>query len=265
MSLIDDALKRAQSAQGASAPEPGRSAHTPLPLPDPHRGLRRRLGRNAALALIPVAAAAVVLLVVWWWPGKDTPRGEASSAALPASAPTATPHAVGATAIATPRIPPDVSLEVFVPPPAYESRETVSKSPEMIEPTPAPAPAPGPAPVSRDLVPAPRDTGVSVTRIEPPSPPMTASGSPMIVRAEEPRPAAPARGRTVSFVREGTAPSGARLSLDGIVYSDANPAAVVNGRVVSVGSFVEGYEVVRIRPDRVELEDRGSRIVLLLN
>ena len=262
MSLIDDALKRAQSAQGASAPEPGRGGHTPLPLPDPHRGLRRRLGRNGALALIPVAVAAVVFLIVWWRPEKESPPRERSGLALPASALTPTPEAVGATEETTPRLPADISMEVFVPPPAYESRETVAKSPQGVEPAPAPAPAPAPVQVTRDLAPAPRETGVSVTRIEPPSPPMVASGSPMIVRAEEARPAPPARGR--SFVREGTAPSGARLTLDGIVYSDTSPAAVVNGRVVSVGSFVEGCEVTRIRPDRVELEDRGATIVLLL-
>ncbi|MBC8646555.1 MAG: hypothetical protein H7X85_05300 [Thermoanaerobaculia bacterium] len=196
-----------------------------------------------------------------WRPKKESPRREPSALARPASAPTSTPEAAGATGRTTPRLPPDISMEVFVPPPVYESRETVAKSPQGGEPAPVP-PAPAPVPVTRDLAPPPRETGISVTRVSPPSPPMVASGSPMIVRAEEARPAPPARGR--SFVREGTTPSGARLTLDGIVYSDASPAAVVNGRVVSVGSFVEGCEVVRIRPDRVELEDRGSTIVLLL-
>lgn len=233
------------------------------------------MARNALLALIPVAAAAAVLLIVWR-PQEETRRSEPSALALPAEA-TAKP-AVRVTPEITPRRPPDISLEVFVPPPAADPRETFSKSPPAEEPAAPPAaaaPPPAPAPVLREVSdPAPRESGVSVTRIEPPGPPMVASGSPMIVRSEqalpfeEPqpsqgaRPSPPARAR--SYVGAATAPSGARLTLDGIVYSDENPAAVVNGRVVSVGSFVDGCEVVRIRPDRVELDDGGSRIVLLL-
>jgi hypothetical protein len=255
VSLIDDALKRAQSAQGAS---PARAGHTPLPLPDARRGRRRRLGRYALFVLAPLAAAAV-LLVLWPRPTEEAARSEAPALAPPAAEATAPAARTEAPEI-TPRLAPDISREVFVPPPAGQPSETFSKSPPVEKPVPPPpAPAPAGGAVSN---PAPRQTGVSVTRIEPPGPPMVASGSPMIVRSEEARPAPPARGRP--FVREATTPSGARLSLDGIVFSDENPAAVVNGRVVSVGSFIEGCEVVRIRPDRVELEERGTAIVLLL-
>ncbi|MFN2385328.1 MAG: hypothetical protein ABR576_03420 [Thermoanaerobaculia bacterium] len=302
MSLIDDALKRAQSAQGGLPREPTRAGHTPLPLPDPRRGRPRRIGRHALLALIPVAAAAAAVLILWPRPEEETRRSEPSALALPAPAATVKEDVLQQREI-TPRLPPpDISLEVFVPPPAAEPRETLSKIPPVEEPA-APPPAPAPAPSEagdpgpremRDSVPrevsdpAPREYGVSVTRIESPGPPMVASGSPMIVRSEEappsppPRarseesqPSAPATARTEeaqpsapararSFVREATAPSGARLTLDGIVYSDENPAAVVSGRVVSVGSFVNGYEVIRIRPDRVELRDEDSTIVLLM-
>jgi hypothetical protein len=272
VSLIDDALKRAQSAQGASAAGPARSGHTPLPLPDARRGQRRRLGRYALFILVPLAAAAAVLLVVRR--PEEERLSEPAALALPAPAATARPEPAEAAGITT-RPAPEISREVFVPPPA-EPRETAAQSPPppVEEPAAPPmAPPPAPPPAAREVSdPAPRQSGVSVTRIEPPGPSMVASGSPMIVRAEEPpppsrsqeaRPGPPAaRGR--SYVREATAPSGARLTLDGIVFSAESPAAVINGRVVSVGSFVEGCEVVRIRPDRVELDDRGTSIVLLL-
>ena len=85
---------------------------------------------------------------------------------------------------------------------------------------------------------------------------------PSVTSIEEPRTRSPARGR--SFVREGLLSSGGRIVLDGIVYSEDHPAAVINGRVVSTGSFVDGAEVLRIRPDRVELKDGSATIVVSL-
>jgi len=59
-------------------------------------------------------------------------------------------------------------------------------------------------------------------------------------------------------------PGGAKITLDGIVFSDTTPVAVLNGRVVSPGGFIEGYTVSQIQPDRVELERDGTRILLKL-
>jgi hypothetical protein len=57
---------------------------------------------------------------------------------------------------------------------------------------------------------------------------------------------------------------GGKISLDGIAYSDTSPVAVVNGKVVGPGGYVEGFTIIRILPDRVELEREGSRTFLTL-
>jgi hypothetical protein len=78
----------------------------------------------------------------------------------------------------------------------------------------------------------------------------------------QPPPEPPSRAKTY----KGTAnlPS-ARLELEGIVYSEGSPKALINGRVVGPGGYVEGYTVVRIERDRVELKgDDDGTIILTL-
>jgi len=77
-------------------------------------------------------------------------------------------------------------------------------------------------------------------------------------------PTAPARHlrrRTTSATA--LVPSG-KLELEGIVFSATNPTALINGRVVSPGGFVAGYTVLKIEPDRVELEGDEEILVLML-
>jgi hypothetical protein len=59
-------------------------------------------------------------------------------------------------------------------------------------------------------------------------------------------------------------PGGGKITLDGIAYSETSPIAVVNGKIVAPGGYVEGFTVVKILPDRVELEAEGSRAFLTL-
>ena len=261
MSLIDDALKRAQAAQG----EPGRPAgppNSPMPLPDSGRTRRRRTTQILLLAAIAIGVLAGLYALL-------RPRAAevASERAATETPPAATPYAgtviEGAPPSGKPasepgreaaRIPPDI-VEVVVPPPVRAEGSALPPSAAPDAPPPARVPE---APMPRELP--------AIARVDPPSL-MVASGSPAIVRSEEPRvaggrPPAVVRGR--NYVREVALPSGGRLSLDGIVYSEENPAAVINGRVVRTGSFIEGFEVVRIRSDRVELRDEETTLVILL-
>jgi hypothetical protein len=110
-------------------------------------------------------------------------------------------------------------------------------------------------------------------RREPPATPVVlppiavenASASPRVAgderppRQETPKPAS----RTRTFVGTAALVTG-KLELEGIVFSDTNPTALINGRVVAPGSYVEGYTVVRIEATRVELTDDRERIVLTL-
>jgi hypothetical protein len=57
-------------------------------------------------------------------------------------------------------------------------------------------------------------------------------------------------------------PDGGSIELGGIVWSEADPRALVNDRVVAVGAYVQGYTIERIEEDRVVLEKDGKRITI---
>jgi hypothetical protein len=71
-----------------------------------------------------------------------------------------------------------------------------------------------------------------------------------------------AEGKT--YIGEVKLPDGAKIELGGIVYSDANPVALINDHVLGPGAVVEEFEIVSIQPDRVELKGRGMTIFLKL-
>jgi type II secretory pathway component PulC len=83
----------------------------------------------------------------------------------------------------------------------------------------------------------------------------SASGSPRTHAA----PAAPA-GK--SYHGKVTLPDGGSLELGGIVWSEQDPRALVNDRVVGVGAYVQGYTIETIQEDRVVLEKDGKRITV---
>jgi hypothetical protein len=263
MSLIDDALRRAQSAQSEPDRKEGMAA-SPMPLPDAGRARRRRLILSLAGTAIAGGIIALLFALISRGPGAE-PREEAS-AELPSSVPTSVPARTGRVASSgkpeaqTAPGPPDISVsDVVVPPPPSRAERSApsAQSAQSAPPDAAPVPvAPGAESQLRvrELPPT--------VRYDPSAPMAVASGSPAIVRSEEAR-SRPAAPRARSYVRETVLPSGGRLTLDGIVFSE-NPAAVINGRVVRPGSFVEGFEVVGIQADRVELRDGATAIVLLL-
>jgi hypothetical protein len=71
-----------------------------------------------------------------------------------------------------------------------------------------------------------------------------------------------ADGRT--YAGEVSLPDGAKIALEGIVYSETSPVALINGRVLPPGGIVEDFTIASIKPDRVELNGRGLTIVLTL-
>jgi len=135
---------------------------------------------------------------------------------------------------------------------------------------PTARPTPPPPPPTEEAIPAP------------PAETTDASGSPRIVPRQTPRevpreepreaprerptrvPTAQPTVKARTYAGTASLPSG-KLELEGIVYSEANPTALINGRVLRPGGYVEGYTIVSIAPDRVELEgEGGARIVLTL-
>jgi hypothetical protein len=225
MSLIDDALKSAQAAQEAGT-EKGRP-WTPPPLPDSRRAARARRRQAVAWTGALLLLAAAVLLWRPRHPVKPTLR----------SAPGQGPTASAATV-------PPITSEVTVAPPSRglppetilsSSGETSSRRAGKTLDRPRATPAPAPA---------------------------TTAGASTGMRENRPHSPPNAPGR--SFLGEMPLAGGGKITLDGIVFSEASPVAVLNGRVLPVGGFVEGYTVVKIFPDRVELEADGARVLLTL-
>lgn len=204
MSLIDEALKRAQAAgQG----QPGRPADRPwIPTPMPDAGLatRRRLLRVAGAC---GAAAVLLATALFFW--KSSPRS------TPEKQPERPPEAATAAAVAADR----AAMTSFPAPPTAVSR---------VKATPSPAAA------VREVVealPAPARTAQTLVG-----------------------------GR--NFVGSIALPDGAKLELGGIVWSETEPRALLNDRIVAVGAYVEGFTVAKIEEDRIELEKDGVTVFL---
>lgn len=223
MSLIDEALKRAQEAHDREAGGPRQRPWTPAPMPDSGRARRRRLLIGAALAAAGILAAAGLFLL-----GR-------SAATKPA------PPAGERTALPTP-VPP-------TPAPLEEVR--VAPPPRGIAAAPAPKPTAGPVqgPVLPAGAPA-ASRGPAAASAPPPSP------------ASAERPGGLASGRT--YTGSVALPGGGRLELEGIVYSETNATAVINGRILGEGAGVEGFTVTRIEESRVTLSGNGLTFYLAM-
>ncbi|MEP6993027.1 MAG: hypothetical protein ABI968_00805 [Acidobacteriota bacterium] len=216
MSLIDEALKRAQSA-GAQGEAPSAHRERPwVPTPMPDAGLaRRRVLRRAVIAvLLAIAGAAGA-----YWLIARSPSGGPSARAQPAGRSLATTPALSS----APAVPTAFPISIVPTPP--RANRGVAASAKSAEPVPAAKGAEAPAaPAS-----APHRTGV-------------------------------VSGRTYAGVV--ALSEGVQIELGGIVWSETEPRALINDRVMGVGSYVEGFTVSRIETDRVELQKDGVTIFL---
>ena len=213
MSLIDEALKRAQSAGEAGAVPPPDRPWSPPPMPDAGLARRLRLRRAAGIGLLTVAAAGAAYLYLRRPPSSDAAsRARAGASAPPA---TAAPAVVAPAATALPVV--------------------------VVSP---PRPRPPPAAAARSI-----EAEQSGSR-----------------RAAAPVNAtAPRRERLVSgktYPGSVTLAEGARIELGGIVWSETEPRALLNDRILGVGAYVEGFMVASIETDRVELRKDSLTIFL---
>jgi hypothetical protein len=211
VSLIDDALKRAQAAGEGERNKPGDRPWIPTPMPDAGLARQRALVRWLSIALSAAVALAATLIFMGRTARSEPPRpagggrGEGRHIAVPI--PTATPITV-----------------VVATPPVVATR---------IRPTPAPRPA---------------------AEVESAAP---ASSDPPTTPAPPPH-STVAGGK--SYAGSVTLPGGARIELGGIVWSETEPRALLNDRIVGIGSYVEGFNVTKIEENRVALEKDGVTI-----
>jgi len=218
VSLIDEALKRAQAAQGGEkGPEAAQRPWTPAPLPDPGRSLGRNTIRAAVLTAFAALAIFAVFVLLRQAPEKTLP---APTASAPRLAPSSAKAAENGSA---------------------KDREgkTAVKATES-NPTRAPRIAAA-APVS-------------------PGSFSSVQAAPSATVAPD-RPTALVDGRT--YIGSVTLPGGTRIELGGIVSSESNATALVNGKIVGAGAYVDGFTVVRIEEDRVELRNSSGLVIYL--
>ncbi len=67
-----------------------------------------------------------------------------------------------------------------------------------------------------------------------------------------------------TYLREVVVPTGELLRLGGIAWSESAPLAYLNGRLLARGEQVEGWTVVTIRREEVELARESQRLRLTL-
>jgi hypothetical protein len=52
-----------------------------------------------------------------------------------------------------------------------------------------------------------------------------------------------------------------KVTVSGIVYNAENPSAIICGKIVREGDEVNGYKVVKIHKEKVELEKNGKYLI----
>ncbi|MGE5414384.1 MAG: hypothetical protein ACM3NW_09435, partial [Syntrophomonadaceae bacterium] len=93
-------------------------------------------------------------------------------------------------------------------------------------------------------------------------------GADAVAAGERPVPSAPppvsahGSGGGRSFAGAASLPGGVRIELGGIAWSETEPRALLNDRVMGTGAYVEGWSVERIEEDRVVLEKDGATITI---
>ena len=240
MSLIDDALKQAQATHQEEERSEGKVPWTPPPLPDRSRLIRARIGRILGFSLLALLAAGVALVIALRSRHPTPAPSPASNAVRASSAAAGLPPITSEVIVA----PPQRAIASGPPAAAGESRQ--AGAPPRI----AQADAPGPSARESDRPVKEPEAG----RARVPSP-------------SADRPAERKARATVGpavFAGEMPLPEGGKITLDGIVYSETNPVAVLNGKILPPGADVDGYTITRIYPDKIELERDGKSVSLTL-
>ena len=227
MSLINDALKRAQEQKQRTAEAPKLSA--PL---QPVERLRRpsRTPQFLIPVVFAVIACAGVALMWFWWQGKS-------------KAPV--PPANGNVAVVTP----------VAPPPAVTPKPVVTPIPSVIVQMPQPvAPKPVPA-INTPPTPPPNVAPTPVVApVVTPSPPVAEKPAPNVVAVAEPAPQPTVTPQPPAPAPPPTFPD---LRLQGIFYRPSNPSALINSKTVFVGDEIAGVKVVAIERTGVKVELDG--------
>jgi len=256
MSLISDALKKARQ-------EAARQDSLRQGVPYAVGSVEPPARRNPLLPLFAglgagCLAAGILFAVAYmagWGPfGKPAPEARVAETVVPpvgvqASEPVALPPAAVVTETtettpppvqAAPQETPSTAPAPEEPQPQIEMRPTVPAEPPAVRPesqaTPPPVPAPAeerpaPAPVPQaPAAPAPEDSGdLTDAKV---------------------------------YVAELPVPGDEPVKLNGIAFSQDQPVAVLDGRVMGPGETIKGFTIISIESGRVKLQGHGTTVFL---
>jgi hypothetical protein len=228
VSLINEALQRARAeAARQQAAQLQGSAPPPAFQPAPMRRRERSLALLGAMAGLGVSVLVGGLFLLW----RET-RVEPKVSAIVKPAPAAVEPS------------PTTGAETRSPTPNESPQRQATAQPHSVVATSRVAQEP--SPVTR--VPA-------ALSPNPASAPATKAVEPTTVAPKSIASASNAPGNTV------TLPNGAHIELGGIIWG-ADPIAMLNGKPLGVGEYIEGLAVVRIERARVALRGDAGTFVL---
>ena len=225
MSLLNDALKRAQRAQ---QPRQSSSPDQPRLQPAKEKPAPQRFGVWWVVGIVLTVAACST--AAFWW--------RAAKPASPVVEGYAQPMPVAGNAL-RPAVDPAPVQRVTAPAPAPSFTGGVASGSSQ----------PGPTPVAQ--VPAPASLPVQV-RVEPSA---SVRANPAVI--QELQPPGPTQSNPVAAA--GTAPE---FRLEAIHFRLKKPSASINGKVVFVGQDLEGARIIAIARESVQLEFQGRRMTL---
>jgi hypothetical protein len=231
VSLIDEALRRARQEAARQDAARQEERYRQVPVLPPMAAMAMRKSGCSRHALIGVAVAACVAAGI----GIGIYLGRA-----PEPQPSPPPQAAAAAP----------------PAPAVSVPETPQRPLEVMEDVPEEAPEPEPMPPTPVPVLTPEPQQVPVTEQETLEPPPALDPAPAPEPTPEPAPVPEVR----TYVREVPLPDGGTLRLNGIAFSASQPVALINDKVLAEGESYQGFLVIDILANLVELRGNGMTI-----
>jgi hypothetical protein len=259
MSLISDALKRARQ-EAARQDSLRQGVPYAMGVADPQVRRTPWISLLAGLGAGCILAAAVFALAFFaGWGPFHKPAVETRTAEIPAAvpqSPVAAPVAEVTESVAPASLPTVPPQEQAAPAPAPKP---VPEPPRVIEERrPAPPVETPPVVIRRS---PPEAAPAPIAEVERPAPaPVPAAPSPSVPAAPAGNPGDLTEGQV--YTGEVPVPGGGSLKLNGIVFSQDHPIAVLDGRVMGPGESVQGFTVVAIESGRVKLQGHGTTVYL---